>query len=413
MQAKLGAGFLVVSLLCLLAGLLIPKLEANPIAAVVLTVSAYLLIGLGAAWLISFPLSRRVRELSVAASVISRGDLTRKVSVKRDTDEIAQLSHSFAVMTESLLDVVTEVRRAAEQILESVGALASASEEMSARTEEISGATRTIGAGAEAQSTQVRRTADATRQLLDVASSVAERAREVHLSASETGTRAAGSSDDARRAAAGIGKLADRTVAATDSVEGFREKASAIGSLIDSITSISHQTHLLAINAAIEAARAGEEGRGFAVVAEEVSRLADTVRRFAEQISTISDEIMHGSEVLAEQIRHSVRAAEEVREVVERTASSFEGILPPIRRTAECAAEIHGLTERQRGAADEVTRSLVSISQVAERNARGTEEASAATRDQGLSMQKMSRAVGALSRASDRLGELVSAFKLE
>ena len=60
-----------------------------------------------------------------------------------------------------------------------------------------------------------------------------------------------------------------------------------------------------------------------------------------------------------------------------------------------------------------MTRSLVGISQIAERNARGTEEATTATREQALCMQEMAQGVQALTRASDRLGQLVSGFTLD
>ena len=183
--------------------------------------------------------------------------------------------------------------------------------------------------------------------------------------------------------------------------------------MIESITSISHQTHLLAINAAIEAARAGEEGRGFAVVAEEVSRLSDNVRRFAEQISTISDEIMHGSALLAEEIRQSVRSAEEVRELVKSTTASFEGILAAIHQTSECAGDIYGLTDKQRSAAEDLNKALSSISKIAERNSEGSARASTATQEQTLSMHELFREARTLAQASAQLNDLVATFKVD
>jgi methyl-accepting chemotaxis protein len=412
MQAKLGAGFLVVTLLYVLVGLLVPRLDLNPVSALTVTVCSYLIIGAGAAWVLSIWIGWRLRQLASVAAVISEGDLTRKILGTRGDDEIAELSRSFAAMTESLLSLVLEVRTTAERMHDSARFLSATSQDMNARTSSIAGTTQSIALGAEEQASQVVRITENTRELQEVAELVAARARDVHVSASEAAARATGNADDARRAATGIGALAGRTIEATDSIEGFRQKASEIGSLIDSITSISHQTHLLAINAAIEAARAGEEGRGFAVVAEEVTRLSDNVRRFAQQISSISEEIMRGSETVAEQIRESGRAAREVREVVERNTQSLQGILAAVQSTTERAGEIYGLTEKQRSAAEDLNQSLLSISRIAERNAKGTEEATGATREQNSSMQEMVRSAEELARTSDQLNGLVARFKL-
>ncbi|WP_105619905.1 methyl-accepting chemotaxis protein [Vallitalea okinawensis] len=65
------------------------------------------------------------------------------------------------------------------------------------------------------------------------------------------------------------------------------DKTDSVKKIIDIITQVSEQTHLLALNASIEAARSGESGRGFAVVADEVKNLAVQTKSFSENISSI------------------------------------------------------------------------------------------------------------------------------
>lgn len=89
-----------------------------------------------------------------------------------------------------------------------------------------------------------------------------------------------------------------------------REKEGAeavlrIKELSDSILSISAQTNLLALNASIEAARAGEAGRGFEVVAHEIEVLARNTSDAANEIQTMSNDVVkavEGLNKLAEQM---------------------------------------------------------------------------------------------------------------
>jgi methyl-accepting chemotaxis protein len=223
-QKKLGAGFLLVALLYLLIGLGVPRLQLNPISTITLTASSYLVIGLGAAWLISRLISRRMRTLAAAAAVIREGDLTHRLEIHGE-DEIAVVARSFEVMSERLLEIVHEVQATAGRINESAVFLSTTSQELNTSTQEIASASQAIASGAEQQASQVVRTTESICQLASATEQVARRAHEVHRSASEATVRASGGGDDARRAAEGIDALTEKNLTATEAIEGFCQRA--------------------------------------------------------------------------------------------------------------------------------------------------------------------------------------------
>lgn len=113
-------------------------------------------------------------------------------------------------------------------------------------------------------------------------------------------------------------------------MEELRQTTQKITEAVQLIKQISDQTNLLALNAAIEAARAGEHGRGFAVVAEEV-------RKLAEQSKAFADVIAGNVKSVERAVEDSVKKNEDVAKVIEgasQTSQIFASRLKEFRDQA-------------------------------------------------------------------------------
>lgn len=81
--------------------------------------------------------------------------------------------------------------------------------------------------------------------------------------------------------------------------------------IINSVNHITQQIKILGLNANIEAARAGEHGRGFSVVANEVQKLSDNTKMFADEISGLLKSLSKENENINAQIEKLSNLTEE------------------------------------------------------------------------------------------------------
>ena len=276
-----------------------------------------LIIGVGAAFLITRAIVRPVRKGVDFATRLAEGDFTQEMDVNQK-DEVGQLAQAMNAMVIKLRDVVGEVKSASDNV-------ASGSEEMSSSSGQLS-----EGATEQAASVQ------------QVSSSMEQMSANIRQNAENADQTEKMSRKAAEDAGSG-GKAVNQTVTAMKDIAGK----------ISIIEEIARQTNLLALNAAIEAARAGEHGKGFAVVAAEVRKLAERSGTAANEISQLSSS--------------SVEVAEQAGEMLSQ-------IVPDIQRTADLVQEISAACREQDSGAEQINQAIQQLDQVIQQNASASEE---------------------------------------
>jgi methyl-accepting chemotaxis protein len=285
---------------------------------------------------------------SKIATSIAEGDLSIAIDTK--SSDRGSLLSEMKQMRNSLVDIVSQVRRGTQTITTASREIAAGNIDLSSRTE--------------LQASSLEKTASAMEELTSTVKQNADNAREANQ-------LAATASDVARKG----GDVVSQVVGTMGEINS---SASKIADIIGVIDGIAFQTNILALNAAVEAARAGEQGRGFAVVASEVRNLAQRSAAAAKEIKTL--------------IGDSVEKIGRGSKLVGQAGVTMDEVVDSVKRVTNIMSEIANASAEQSAGIEQVNLSIIEMDGMTQQNAALVEQAAAAfqsLQDQAAELQRV------------------------
>ena len=296
-----------------------------------------------------------VQSLAEGLKQLSSGSLTVSLNEPFGAN-YDKLREDFNATVVYLADALQQVSATVLTINSGSRELATASDDLSRRTEQQAASLEQTAAALDQITMTVRKTAEGAshaRTVVGVAKTDAER-----------------------------GDVVVRE--AVEAMTGIERSSQQIGQIIGVIDEIAFQTNLLALNAGVEAARAGDAGRGFAVVASEVRALAQRSADAAKEIKTL--------------ISTSTRQVATGVECVGQTGTALQRIIAQVNELSEVVVQIAAAAQDQATGLGEVNIAINQMDQVTQQNAAMVEQSTAATRT--------------LTDEAQRLAELIGRFEL-
>ena len=360
---------------------------------------------------VSMSILSPLNNLQVVMQNAKNGDLSMCINDKY-TDEISGLSKDFDEMLKHIKSLVSKVKEASCQVLNSAKDVTRLSVSYLSSSEHVAQSMSQIALGTSEQAANSSNAVDFVNKLSDDINKVEEN---VDLSikiidnTKLLGENAMIAVESLNQKSVQTGLVSQEIVTNINTLNNDMQQ---IEEIINFIGNISRQTNLLALNAAIEAARAGEAGKGFSVVAEHIRKLAEQTQEALKTISTVIDNIQKKAEFTANSANNTQSIIKQQLEAVDQANTSFRAILKSIDeinsymdKFGESVNVI--LTSRQK-----TLSSINDISSVSQETAATVEQVTATAQDQISGIEELSKQATLLNKMAQDLDESISIFKI-
>ncbi|PKM28884.1 MAG: methyl-accepting chemotaxis protein [Gammaproteobacteria bacterium HGW-Gammaproteobacteria-11] len=344
-------------------------------------IGAAIFVGLISSWLVNRRLVNPITHLIRQIEQLSQGRIGQPF-VSQRRDELGTLASAANQLRGFLADTFSRLQHSTEELDRASGELNTI-------------ATR-MAAGSRDQFNRTDQVATAMQEMSATAGEVARHAAEAAQAANQADENAQQGELVMQSTISAMQRMLVEIERTTDVIQRLEGDSHRIGKVLEVIQSIAEQTNLLALNAAIEAARAGEAGRGFAVVADEVRTLAKRTSDSTAEIQQIIHSVQQGSIEAVKAIESGQVSSTEGMQQVNLAGERLRQITLAVESIRDMNQQIATAAEEQTSVAEDITRNITEITQIAAANQADVDRTSqASTTLHGLS--------GELSQLTTRL----------
>jgi methyl-accepting chemotaxis protein len=292
-----------------------------------------------------------------------------------------------------------ELRPGLEKALDGVGGrierLQDSSLAVAGAADAVDRSLGSLAAGAAEQAAAAGEVTAAMEELARTAAQIAEHAESQSRLVAQAEADGAAGAEAVGEAVDGLAAVEARIGEVTTRADTLGNRSREIFRVLELISAIAQETHLLSLNAALEATAAGERGRRFAVVAGEVRVLAVRVR---DSIASVRSQVEEFASAIRAAVVATEEGAKEVAHVLEESraaSAALEGLRAALGESSGAAAQITAVTRQQTAASEEVVATLRELHQVVERMSRDLNDLAGTARrlrDVGLDLQLQAQA---------------------
>ncbi len=326
------------------------------------------------------------------------------------SDEIGVLCRSFKSMLENLIQIVTSITHATNEVFESSDVISMKIKEIHGSATQIDTTVQEIATAACDQATETMNGAQMTNQLEKIIDSNREKMENLN-----TSFAVIKESTDIERENLYELKLKNKlsneeTYTLYDNIKETNESSKRISAISHMIASVAEQTNLLALNAAIQAARGGAAGKGFAVVADEIRNLAEESTKSTKQIDELLKELQSNSNISVQSINSLMEVSKKQLEFLNQSEEQNKKIMVALKEEEGVIDDLNIISQQISHAKDRIIEIITDLSAVAEENAAGCEETSATVTQQSNNLLEISEISDRLKQVVEKLNNEVDKF---